>query len=76
MVITYLNTFLFPKTLYTTIYYFIRMKKNNVKLTLSIDKHVLGSIKKLAHRQGWIISKKVENFFLSILHNTKKRGNK
>ena len=52
------------------------MKKNNVKLTLSIDKHVLGSIKKLAHRQGWIISKKVENFFLSILHNTKKRGNK
>lgn len=37
------------------------------KLTLSIDDKILIAIKKKAKSQGWIISKKVENFFMSLL---------
>ena len=40
------------------------MKK---KLTLSIDGKILTAIKEKAKNQGWILSKKVENFFISLL---------
>lgn len=37
------------------------------KLTLSIDRKILKKFKKLAEERGWIISKKVENFFKQLL---------
>lgn len=37
------------------------------KLTLSIDTKILAAVKKKAKGQGWILSKKVENFFVSLL---------
>lgn len=40
------------------------MKK---KLTLSIDEKVLAAIKKKSKSQGWVISKKVENFLVTLL---------
>ena len=46
------------------------MKK---KLTLSIDDKVLRAIKKKSERQGWIISKRVENFFISLLKGRKQK---
>lgn len=43
------------------------------KLTLSIDDKILRAIKKKSERQGWIISKRVENFFISLLKMRKQK---
>lgn len=47
---------------------------SKAKITLSIDKEVLKKIKKLSKKESFIISGKVENFFINLIE--KYRGKK
>jgi len=49
----------------------IRMKKGNIKLTLSVNKKILEEYKRYCEENGFIISKQVEKFMDGQLGNEK-----
>ena len=55
-------------------YVYIRMKKGNIKLTLSVNKKILGKYKKYCEGEGIIISKQVEKFMEEELENEKDKA--